>query len=240
MRDIYGGKHMYQNRGNALFLILIAVALFAALSYAITQTSRGGGNAAKEQALIHAAQLTQYGSTIANAMMRMGVLGVTESEFCFNHTDNHADYNHAACSDTANQIFHVDGGGVTYQDSPAGMNDGTEWEYTSVARVWGAGTTDTPAVDANADLIMVLRNVNQAICTEVNNQVGISGIPEDSGGLDVARFDGAYTQVDNIDGCPANCASLAVSPIAQAGSNAFCIEEGDTNTYMYVHVLLAR
>ncbi len=72
--------------GNVLFLILIAVALFAALSYAVTQSSRsGGGDAASETNLINSSTITQYPAGIRTALVRMIVSsGVTADELSFN------------------------------------------------------------------------------------------------------------------------------------------------------------
>jgi Tfp pilus assembly protein PilE len=62
------------NRGNALFLILIAVALFAALSYAVTQSGRGGGNIDREQLELDLAQLVNQATTIKTFLHRNQVL----------------------------------------------------------------------------------------------------------------------------------------------------------------------
>ncbi len=62
---------MKNSRGNALFLILIAVALFAALSYAVTQSGRGGSGISKEQAIIAAARLIGLKLEYKNQLVKM-------------------------------------------------------------------------------------------------------------------------------------------------------------------------
>ncbi len=64
---------MKQN-GNALFLILIAVALFAALSYAVTQSGRGGGSIDREQIAIDAASAIQFASSVEQQITKNSLL----------------------------------------------------------------------------------------------------------------------------------------------------------------------
>jgi hypothetical protein len=61
--------------GNALFLILIAVVLFAALAYAITQSNRGGGDVSREKLTLDYSRLQQYASSVALEVSRLRLKG---------------------------------------------------------------------------------------------------------------------------------------------------------------------
>lgn len=96
--------------GNILFLILIAVALFAALSYAVTQSNRGGGsNAQAEKDQINTAQYLQWASNIKYAITRMKLInGCEDTDITF--------YNNPARPECG--IFHPDGGAVGMKELP--------------------------------------------------------------------------------------------------------------------------
>jgi len=69
-----GKKIKCKEKGNALFLILIAVALFAALSYAVTQSGRSGGGVDKETLRIQASEFIQQISLMRTGVQRLYAL----------------------------------------------------------------------------------------------------------------------------------------------------------------------
>lgn len=94
-------------RGNALFLILIAVALFAALSYAITQSSRGGGAGTKKETdAILAAQIVQSGAVLKAAAMRMVFSGTPAADIKLHLPASSTD----PCTVTDGTCLFTDGG----------------------------------------------------------------------------------------------------------------------------------
>ena len=66
-------KYKYE-QGNVLFLILIAVVLFAALSYAVTKSTQGGGKGVNEEKMrTAAAGIQQYVADMRSAVQRLMV-----------------------------------------------------------------------------------------------------------------------------------------------------------------------
>ena len=220
--------------GNVLFLILIAVVLFAALSYAVTQSSRGGGNADSETTQLKIAEMMNYVTAIRTAVMRMKINGVADESLCFDADQwGHTDYNFAACSDNDNRVFHPDGGGVSWREPPAGINDGTPWEFAGnvVVEYWSGTFTGEP------ELAMFLPNIPLDVCRAMNNylEIDYSGadVPNGLNSLGITRFTGTYNDTDGIG-------NAATADPSLWDQKDFCFEEIGTGDYFFVSVLLDR
>jgi hypothetical protein len=163
-------------RGNVLFLILIAVALFAALSYAVTQSTRsGGGDASKETNLVNAAGVTQYPASVKTAITRMIVSNGTDADsLLFNTPSTYGSF--TTTYPATNGVFHPTGGGATYTDAPANvMQSGSPgtWHFNGENQVTNIGTSGTLSA-STADVIAFLPGVKKAVCDSIHGKLGIS------------------------------------------------------------------
>lgn len=218
------------SRGNALFLILIAVALFAALAYAVTQSGRGGsGGVGREQATLHAARILQVATGARNAVTRMMLInGCTDTQLSFHHAS--APYaatyvNAAAPADFSCHLYNSAGGAVVYEPSSkqwfdTGFTDSESsyYLYTTPGCIVGIGTSGGGScVSSGVELVFSLLFVRRDICVAINNMLGIvnpGGNPPDdnfSAIQNFSEFDGDYTftavQLDTAvtNGHPAAC-----------------------------------
>lgn len=242
---------MRSERGSALFLILIAVALFAALSYAVTQSGRGGGTVAKEQDALDLARLvSDAAAEMTYTINRIKLVnGCKDDQISFDGHGGTAkqtngtpvDYfNPNAPADDSCDVFSKNGGGMVPPPliplslaSPPTCPPCTHhqsWFAVGAFRVLGVGT-DTGA--AGAELAFV-RWLNKNACIAINNKFGIINpggnppVDDIAGGAGWVTFPAVYT--DNLP--------IGDQIIQLQGKHDFCIEHSPW--YTYVHVLIAR
>ncbi len=164
-------KKYNNQRGNVLFLILIAVALFAALSYAVTQSSRSGGDSGRETNILNSAQLAQYPNSIRTAVLRQVIDGTAVTSVLFNAPASFGGTNRI-------EVFHPEGGGAVFQNAPsdfmnpAGSNPNGNWFYNLEFEVTNIGIS-TPSNLAGNELIAFLPGLTEAVCQRINVEAGI-------------------------------------------------------------------
>jgi hypothetical protein len=227
-----------RERGNALFLILIAVALFAALSYAITQSGRGGGSVTSQTNLITAGQVTEIPADVRSAVARMMVTGVTAPSITFGNT-------------TANDVFDQThgGGGATDVPAPsaamANSADSSAWTYI-VSGLSTAGTfvEGVGSLGVNGGLAMqVLKGagtaghgVSAAVCSAIQHGLGYASLTPPVAAVAVTWTSSAgYVGVGSLNTI-SNGAGTSADPLY--GQDFACFQNLTANIYAYYGVLI--
>lgn len=240
---------MKHQSGNALFLILIAVALFAALSYAITTSGRGGGNIDRETAAIQAAQITQTAQQVESVVQRLQLLSsCSGTEISFENPTSPQDYTNSNTPIDGSCFVFGENTGLSYsavlggigEIESAGAND--ELFFTGAHCRVGFGDIVSSCDTSEKELELMVQNVSREVCIEINRGLGI-GVPgaeppEENVQANISSifaFNGVYTATTGgsviIDHADLNN-KAAGCMLDNAGSNL--------GTYFYYHVLMAR
>lgn len=158
--------------GNALFLILIAVALFAALSYAITQSGKGSGNITSETAELDAAKMIQTAGFYEQAVQRLRLSGCALDELSFDTTPGTgSEMNGSSPSDLSCHIHAANGGGVPVPEGGYVSNGDVGWGGGTHTRVMGVGTDSGGTLCGACDFILFYYNVPDNVCTALNRKL---------------------------------------------------------------------
>jgi hypothetical protein len=236
--------------GNVLFLILIAVALFAALSYAVTQSTRsGGGDASRETTLVNAASITQYPASVKTAITRMVVSNsINPDDLLFDPPSTFSSLTGASVENQG--VFYPasatgGGGGATYTESPANVManvaPGT-WHFNAENEIKDIGITiGGGAPDAtSADVIAFLPGVSQSVCQSIHAKLGLSTtIPAIAGDIEYTLdMDYALWSGNSNSGILTGGTGGTITHATLDAQPQGCFLDG--TTYVYYHVLVER
>jgi len=232
--------------GNALVFILIAVVMLGLLTMIL---SRSGSSVEQsgdfERNRVQSSQILRYAKSIETAIQEMKLRNISENNISFENTITATDYTNTNCDDPSDRnfpgcmIFDVEGAGLTYRNF-ANANDGSDWIFTGANNVGTtAGPIGSTAARSGNDLIMLLANMDETLCIQINRDlnVGISGtLPIETTGIDTTEFTGTFASGGPtiLDGDP--------TPFELNSKAAGCFT--DTNpdpdiTYFY-QVILTR
>ena len=244
-------KSYLEARGNALFLILIAVALFAALSYAVTHTGRGSGTTARETQLLTISQAMQTAAAVEQAVVRLRIGGCNDTQISFAYDSNGdgavtaADdyHNPSSPADGSCHVFGPNGSGMSFPDIPPNVNTGAKWVFSS-NRSLSHNNDMGYGADSN-ELVMMLPDVDDDFCLAFNKYMQTSAplhtqIPVDDSTMNAVKFNGTYICCDAVDN---PWAAPAVAWWGADFSKGICFKGtavSDTQRNWFMYVLLDR
>jgi hypothetical protein len=209
----------YYQRGQALFLVLIAISLFAALAYVVTQATPGGRTAS---GLRTVARVAAYPAAIQSAVKKILAGDVAPSELDFS---TEAEGKAAVFSSTF---------GLAYRSPEPAVGQGIEWNFKGISPdgrgffIAGIGTDGPKGKDA----IAYLDNLSLKACEGINEALGLLSKPLPE--IPSVNLDGkGGGSKDSAGKNPYTFHAYAAAPKQGA-----CVQNGDK--YVYYHVIVAQ
>ena len=161
-----------RQNGNVLFLILIAVALFAALSYAVTSSSRTNeGTATQEVDKLQISQVLQDCTALRSATERFLFRGVADTQIQMNVGADPT----TPCRTGAQCLFASEGGSAIIPIPP--RRKGGKGGAPQLQMVYSFNATSDgwylPGYASDKPLVMLtVDNLSIPFCVELNKAVG--------------------------------------------------------------------
>jgi hypothetical protein len=233
--------------GNVLIFILIAVALFGALSFVMSDGSRvGQGMVGSEQDKLAASEILNYAGQVRDAVKMLRVKGCSDTQISFHSALTPNNNNTNAPADFSCHVFHQKGGGMNFVMPPGiyTQQRAPVVSFDANSCVYNIGTGTTSCDVANVDLLIDMLPLTRDVCVAINNALGI-GEPNAEPANAVTSpalmdenypFNGTYgpasrERIGHETGSP-----LAGKPTGcYKGASGYA-----TNMYVFYQVLIAR
>lgn len=165
-----------KQQGNVLFLILMAVALFAMITFVVSQSSRDSNTVPKERARIMSSQITTFATQVEQTVMRART-AMRIPEYGIDFSDGGAPSQslaNATCNTQDCRIFTENGGPIgsvrlerVFIDNdyrvanPGYGNDQTQETYFSIIEIRNVGSSQP-------EVVMRIPGINQSVCEQIN------------------------------------------------------------------------
>lgn len=245
-------------KGNILFIIIVAIGLLAALMMSLSKSERYSDNMDREDMILQIRELYTYGQTLEKALNKVMLQnGCDIVEVSFDHPDL-ANYNTSGYylnpnspADKHCHIFEPEGGGVKYQMPPEmSINLGVD-EYAIISNTDISGLGSRTGTSGSASDLLLFTRLPKEACLRVNVDNDI-----DNPGENPPYFATGYTQGypyfptrvfpqftgsgGDTDGFVSGY-HLGVSVFPQIfGKKIGCYHTGQDNVYNFYYAILAR
>tara|TARA_Y100001001_G_scaffold164509_2_gene196936 strand:+ start:790 stop:1563 length:774 start_codon:yes stop_codon:yes gene_type:complete len=254
----------HPHKGNVLFLILLAVALFAALSYAVTRGERGGVvDVTKEKLDLWSSEIIQYATLMEQTVTRLRLSnGCRDTQISFQRDwdgdgtieDNADDqHNGFAPNDGRCHVFDVNGGALPYQAASTDWLDPAQSTATTYGNFYfhggscirnvGTSGTGGPSAFCDSDpagfaeLFMMVSGLREELCASINERlIGDPTIP-----VDAVHSHSRTSFYGTYDGARETSDTAGLID----GNHTLCFQGNPTSDFMpsayhFYHILIAR